>query len=132
MKKKSDSKQVNSQAKRIAVIEEIADDIYSIKFVLQSIGYKVDSFSSRDSYQKALDEFSPHLIVVDMMIPNRGAYRSMRELGESRLKKVPILAITAQAMEGDDQEVYQAGGRDILSKPYEVGDLREKLEKWLK
>ena len=132
MKEKSSGKGKAPEDKKIAVIEEIADDIYSIKFILQSIGYEVGSFSSRDSYQDALAEFAPHLIVVDMMIPGGGAYGVMKELGTTRLKKVPILAITAEAMEGEEQDVYDAGGRDVLAKPYEVGDLRKKLKKWLK
>ena len=132
MKKKSGPKNEEAENHRIAVIEEIADDIYSIKFILESVGYKVDSFSSRDSYQNALDEFSPQLIVIDMMIPNGGAYQIMEELGKSRLRKIPILAITAEAMVGEEQDVYKAGGQDVLPKPYEVGDLRKKLEKWLK
>jgi CheY-like chemotaxis protein len=132
MKKKSGGKEEETKNQRIAVIEEIADDIYSIKFILQSIGYDVDSFSSRNSTLDAVNEFSPQLIIVDMMIPDGEAYQIMKELGKSRLKKVPILAITAQAMAGEEQDVYKAGGQDVLSKPYEVSDLRKKLKKWLK
>jgi CheY-like chemotaxis protein len=132
MKKESGRKEEETQTQRIAVIEEIADDIYSIKFILQSIGYEVDSFSSRDSTHEALHEFSPQLIIVDMMIPDGQAYQIMNDLGKSRLKKVPILAITAQAMAGEEQDVYKAGGKDVLPKPYEVSDLRKKLKKWLK
>ena len=131
MKKQSGLKQEGKNPK-IAVIEEIADDIYSIRFILQSIGYDVDSFSSCNSLQDALNEFSPQLIIIDMMIPDGEAYQIMKELGQSRLKKVPILAITAEAMAGEEQDVYKAGGQDILSRPYEVSDLRTKLKKWLK
>jgi CheY-like chemotaxis protein len=132
MKKKSGRHKQEAKNQKIAVIEEIADDIYSIKFILESFGYKVHSFVSQDSYQGALDDFSPQLIVVDMMISNGGAYQVLEALGKSRLKRIPILAITAEAMGGEVQDVYKAGGQDVLSKPYEVSDLRKKLEKWLK
>ena len=132
MKKKSGRNQEQSENLKIAVIEEIADDIYSIKFILQSIGYDVESFSSQGSYQEALVEFAPQLVIIDMMISDGQAYQVMKELGQSRLKKVPILAITAEAMEGEEQDVYQAGGQDVLSKPYEVSDLREKIKQWIK
>ena len=71
-------------------------------------------------------------MIIDMMISDGQAYQVMKELGQSRLKKVPILAITAEAMEGEEQDVYQAGGQDVLSKPYEVSDLRKKIKKWIK
>ena len=132
MKMKSGRKAVYAENKKIAVIEEIADDIYSIKFILRSIGYNVESFSSQDSYQDALVEFAPQLVIIDMMISDGQAFRVMEEIGKSRFKKVPILAITAEAMEGDEQDVYQAGGQDVLSKPYEVSELRKKIKKWMK
>ncbi len=130
-KKKSPGKKKESE-KKIAVIEEVADNIYSIKFVLQSIGYEVASFSSHDSFESSLMEFSPDLIVVDMMIAGGEGYGVIHELHRSSLKKVPILAITAEAMEGKEEDVYKAGGQDTLSKPYTIKNLKKKLKKWLK
>ena len=129
MKKLQDKKE--EQEKKIAVIEEVADNIYSIKFILQSIGYDVTSVASRDSYQPMLKEFLPDLIIIDMMIAGGGGYDAIRQLGQSSLKKVPILAITAEAMEGKEEDVYQAGGQDTLCKPYTVQELKKKLKKWL-
>ncbi len=129
-KKKSPGKKEESE-KRIAVIEEVADNIYSMKFILQSIGYEVASFSSNDSYQLLLKKFLPDLIIVDMMIAGGAGFGVIRQLHKSSLKKVPILAITAGAMEGKEEDVYEAGGQDALSKPYTVKNLKKKLKKWL-
>ena len=129
-KRKSRGKKEESEMK-IAVIEEVADNIYSIKFILQSIGYEVASFSSGDSYLLSLKEFLPNLIIVDMMIVGGAGFAVIRELQKSSLKKVPILAITAEAMEGKEEDVYKAGGQDALCKPYTVKDLKKKLKKWL-
>ncbi len=128
--KKSAEKQEESP-KKVAVIEEVADNIYSIKFVLQSIGYEVVSVSSHDSYESSLKEFVPDLIIIDMMIAGGGGYDVIRQLRKSSVKRVPILAITAEAMEGKEDDVYQAGGQDTLCKPYTVKDLKKKLKKWL-
>jgi len=129
-KQKSHGKKEESEMK-IAVIEEVADNIYSVKFILQSIGYKVASFSSHDSYQVSLKEFLPNLIIVDMMIAGGAGFAVIRELHKGPLKKVPILAITAEAMEGKEEDVYKAGGQDALCIPYTVKDLKKKLKKWL-
>jgi len=88
---------------------------------------KVASFS----YESSLTEFLPDLIVVDMMIDGGAGFAVIRELQKSSLKKVPILAITAEAMEGKQEDVYEAGGQDALCKPYTVKDLKKKLRKWL-
>ena len=127
---KSRGKKDESEIK-IAVIEEVADNIYSIKFILQSIGYEVASFSFHDSYQISVKEFLPNLIIVDMMIVGGAGFAVISELHKGSLKKVPILAITAEAMEGKEEDVYKAGGQDALCKPYTVKDLKKKLKKWL-
>ena len=84
-----------------------------------------------DSYQLSVKEFLPHLIIVDMMIVGGAGFAVIRELHKGSLKKVPILAITAAAMEGKEEDVYKAGGQDALCKPYTVKDLKKKLKKWL-
>ena len=110
MKEKSSGRREAPEDKRIAVIEEIADDIYSIKFILQSIGYEVTSFSSRKSYQDALDEFAPHLIVVDMMIPGGEAYGAMKELGtfafdeDDRL--IGVVEVPSGTLQDEELRVY--------------------------
>ncbi len=117
---------------KIGVVEEVADNIYSIKFILQSLGYEVGSFSAGSpSYIDELAEFAPALVIVDMMIPHGGGYSVIRGIQKSRLSKVPVLAITADAMEGESKDVLKVGARDILAKPYAVSDLQEKLARWL-
>ncbi len=128
--RKSGKKRKGSQFK-VAVIEETADNIYSVKFILQSLGYPVNSYSIREGFPEQLEEFQPRLIIVDMMIPSGGGYSVIRSLRQSKLSKVPILAITADAMEGGEKDVRKAGGDDILAKPYNVADLQEKLTRWL-
>lgn len=130
--RKSRKKRKGHESK-IAVIEETADNIYSIKFILQSLGYPVESYSIREPLAEQLEAFEPRLIIVDMMIPSGGGYgviRSLRTKG-GRLSKIPILAITADAMEGKEKDVREAGGDDILAKPYNVADLQQKLKHWL-
>ena len=114
---------------RIAVIEETADNIYSIKFVLQSLGYDVLSLSAASRYLQRLRQFSPQLVIVDMMIPGDGGYRVIEELRSHVSRKLPVLAITAAAMKGGEQEVLEAGASDTLAKPYDVVEFQKKLKK---
>ena len=128
MKKAPSPLRAARQDQRIAVIEEIADDIYSVKFILQSLGYDVRSFSSTTSFLPLVAEFRPALIIVDMMIPDGGGYEAIRGIRAGSTQEVPILAITAEAMEGKVEDVYQAGVQEVLDKPYTVSELQERLE----
>ncbi len=109
---------------RIAVVEEVSDNIYSVKFVLQSLGYEVLSVSVGKGSSELITRFAPHLVVVDMMISERGGYAAIFNVREHVSSKLPILAITAAAMEGDNKTVIQAGSTKTLSKPYSASELK--------
>ncbi len=118
-----------TESKRLAVIEEMSGDIYSVQFVLQSLGFETRSFSSRSSIAELM-EFDPDLIIVDMMISRGGGYRIIRQIRRAgNLARVPILAIAAAAMEGSAEEILAAGGQDVVTKPYSMAELKEKLDR---
>ena len=117
------------ESKRLAVIEEKTDDIYSIQFVLQSLGFRTQSFSPRSSLADLMG-FRPDLIIVDMMISGGGGFRVIRQIRRAGdLDRVPILAIGAAAMEGSSEEILAAGGQEVVIKPYSMTELREKLDR---
>ncbi|MDE2927118.1 MAG: response regulator [Acidobacteriota bacterium] len=117
------------ESKRLAVIEEKTDDIYSIQFVLQSLGFRTQSFSPRSSLADLMG-FRPDLIIVDMMISGGGGFRVIRQIRRAgNLDRVPILAIGAAAMEGSSEEILAAGGQEVVIKPYSMTELREKLDR---
>ena len=74
-------------------------------------------------------EYAPQLVIVDMMIPGDGGYRVIEELRSHVSRKLPVLAITAAAMKGGEEEVLEAGASDTLAKPYAVAELQKKLKK---
>ena len=79
-----------------------------------------------------LMDFNPHLIVVDMMIAGGGGYRVIRQIRRAgNLARVPIVAIAAAAMEGSPEEILAAGGQAVVTKPYSMVELREKLDHFL-
>lgn len=118
-----------AESKRLAVVEEKTDDIYSIQFVLQSLGFRTQSFSPRSSLADLMG-FRPDLIIVDMMISGGGGYRVIRQIRRAgNLDRVPILAIGAAAMEGSSEEILAVGGQEVVIKPYSMTELREKLDR---
>ena len=120
-----------AESKRLAVIEEKTDDIYSVQFVLQSLGFRTRSFTPQSSIAELVG-FEPELIVVDMMISGGGGFRVIRQIRRAgKLAQVPILAIAAAAMEGSAEEILAAGGQDVLTKPYSMAELRGKLDQFV-
>lgn len=60
------------------------------------------------------------------------ATRQIRKLEDARYQALPIVALTAHTMKGDDDKCFEAGMNDYLSKPVRGEELQQKLDKWLK
>lgn len=115
----------------IAVIEELEDSIYSIKFILQSLGYRVESIAARDDFLSRLEELAPDLVIVDMLIPDNEGLSVIRLLKEKDFKQKPLLAITADAVTVKEADIKKAGADEVLMKPYAVTELQNVLEKFI-
>ena len=89
--------------------------------------------------QKALDAIKENinspfdLILMDCQMPVMDGYTSSNEIRKctENLPRVPIVALTANAMEGDRQRCLDAGMDDHLTKPFSRSQLIEILEKWM-
>ena len=125
------SRQKDDRHGQLVVIEELPDNIYSIRFILESLGYQVASVSARAGYLEEINALKPDLIIVDMLMPAGGGLAVMSELKGSKLKKTPAMAITADAVAIDEKELARAGFSEILVKPYTVTELQQLLGKYI-
>ncbi|MGZ9014763.1 MAG: response regulator, partial [Burkholderiales bacterium] len=75
------------------------------------------------------------LVLMDCHMPHMDGFEATRKIREiekhSNLKRVPIIALTANAMQQDREECLNAGMDDHLSKPYSRMQMRTMLERWL-
>ncbi|GAW97021.1 MULTISPECIES: response regulator [Colwellia] len=75
------------------------------------------------------------LVLMDCQMPTMDGYQATREirLGEAgdNYKDIPIIAMTANAMIGDDEKCFAAGMSDYLTKPIELEILTDTVNKWL-
>jgi signal transduction histidine kinase/CheY-like chemotaxis protein/HPt (histidine-containing phosphotransfer) domain-containing protein len=74
------------------------------------------------------------LLLTDIQMPNMDGYdlaRSIRKDEERTGGRKPIIAVTANAMQGEAEKCLAAGMDDYLSKPVELKSLREKLQRWM-
>ncbi len=84
---------------------------------------------------EALEAFSrdaPDLILMDCQMPEMDGYEATRRIRASDApnRDIPIIAITANAMQGDREACLACGMDDFLSKPYKQQQLRDMLTRW--
>jgi CheY-like chemotaxis protein len=107
---------------KILVAEDNPSNQKLISILLQKKGYEVDiADDGREAIDKAMAS-TYDLILMDMQMPNVNGYDATREL-RNKGCQVPIVAVTANAMIGDEDHCLEAGCDGYLSKPID----REKL-----
>lgn len=74
----------------------------------------------------------PDLILMDISLPVMDGYTATRQIkADPRLRHIPIIALTAHAMAGDEEKARAAGCDDYLTKPINEDLLFTKLAHWL-
>src|SRR5258707_9027820 len=106
---------------------------------LQKLGYAADAVANGLEVLAALQRLSYDIILMDCHMPEMDGYQATQvirkqeeSLDQSRLPKTPvhIIAITANAMQGDAEKCFAAGMNDYLSKPMGLPDLQAALDRW--
>ena len=115
---------------RVLVAEDVESNQALIKSLLHKLGLDVSVVSDgSEAVQTALGQ-DFELILMDMQMPNMNGYEATKLL-RSKGVATPIIALTANAIKGDDRKCIEAGCDDYLGKPFERTELLEKLHKYL-
>ena len=123
---------------KVLIVDDVMLNLQVAKGLLEVMKMQIDT---AESGQEAIDlTLQNHydLILMDHMMPGMdgiAATRAIRELadttGDSYYKKVPILALTANALSGMREKFLQEGMQDYISKPVEEKTLVDAVTKWL-
>jgi CheY-like chemotaxis protein/HPt (histidine-containing phosphotransfer) domain-containing protein len=100
---------------------------------LGKIGYKVDVVSNGAEAVAAWETGRYHIILMDCQMPVMDGYQATREirLRERGTSRIPIIALTADAMQGAEQQCREAGMDDYLTKPLDRTRLAETIDRHL-
>jgi CheY-like chemotaxis protein len=99
---------------------------------LERKGYSVAmAVDGQQGVEMAVSE-APDLILMDMSLPVLDGWEATRRIKiDERTRHIPIIALTAHAMQGDEDKAKEAGCDDYDTKPVELPRLLEKMAKLL-
>lgn len=102
----------------ILIVDDRASSRELLRLVLERAGYAVVEAEDGQAALNNARARTPDLILLDLQMPVLDGYQVLAALrSEPRFEKLPVLALTASAMQGDRERILAAGFTDYLAKP---------------
>ena len=112
-----------AEGAQILVVEDNEKNMKLFCDVLQATGYRTLEATTGGEAVALATEHSPNLVLMDIQLPDIDGVEALGRLrANGRTASLPVLALTAQAMEGDRERFLAAGFDGYISKPVDILD----------
>lgn len=117
--------------KRILIVED-AECSLDLLIQLLEDSYQVLTAADGAAALMVAGRELPDLIIMDLSLPVMNGWEATRRVkADPTLRRIPVIALSAHAMLGDEEKALQCGCDDYLSKPFDEDLLFEKLRNFL-
>jgi PleD family two-component response regulator len=114
---------------RLLVVEDDSDISNMLKIYFSGLGYDVDvAPRGREALEKTR-QVLPHLIVLDIMLPDINGYEVCRSLRTStRTSHIPVIFLTQKDERSDRLQGLELGADDYITKPFDIEELKLRVQ----
>ncbi|MHB1568281.1 MAG: response regulator, partial [Solirubrobacteraceae bacterium] len=121
------------QGKKVLVIDDDIRNVFALTSTLEQRGMKVVfAENGREGLKRLHQHPNAELVLLDIMMPEMDGYETARAIRSiPRFEQLPIIALTAKAMEGDRDRSIAAGASDYITKPVDADQLLAMMRAWL-
>ncbi len=107
----------------VLIVEDNPDNMLVLRATLYDRYKLLEAADGEQALEKALSEH-PDLILLDMALPGISGFEVVKRLrADNKASTIPVIALTAHAMQGDREKCLEAGCDDYISKPLNVDEL---------
>ena len=119
-------------SKKVLIVEDNELNMKLFRDLLEAHGMETMQTSDGHSVLGMVRESRPDLIIMDIQLPEISGLEITQMLkSDEDLKSIPVIAVTAFAMKGDEQKIREGGCEDYISKPISVSGFIETVQKHL-
>jgi CheY-like chemotaxis protein/signal transduction histidine kinase len=119
--------------KKVLIVDDDMRTAFAMSRLLSDCGMKTLKAENGDKALRLLEEnHDVDIVLMDIMMPVMDGYEAMKRIrSQERLRKLPIIVLTAKAMPEDREKCLSAGANDYLSKPVDQKRLLSMMRVWL-
>ncbi|WP_411818159.1 response regulator [Hyphococcus sp. DH-69] len=118
--------------KTVLIVEDNELNMKLFRDLLEAHGYNTLEARTGPEALERLSESRPDLILMDIQLPEFSGLEVTQKIkSNSDLADIPVIAVTAFAMKGDEERIRQGGCEDYIAKPISVVSFLEKVKRYL-
>lgn len=119
-------------AKTVLIVEDNELNMKLFRDLLEAHGYQTSGTSNGQEALGLVRQMRPDLILMDIQLPQVSGLEVTRWIKDDpELRAIPIVAVTAFAMKGDEERIREGGCEAYLSKPISVGKFIETVRRFI-
>lgn len=124
--------EVEVAPKTVLIVEDNELNMKLFHDLLEAHGYNTLEARTGPEAIELADEYRPDLILMDIQLPEVSGLEVTQTIKNNKeLVDIPIIAVTAFAMKGDEERIRQGGCEDYIAKPISVVTFLEKVKRYL-
>ena len=119
--------------KKVLIVDDDVRNIFAITSLLERYQMQVVfAENGRDGITTLEENLDVNLVLMDVMMPGMDGYEATRAIrSQNRFRALPIISLTAKAMQGDREKCIEAGASDYITRPVDTDQLLSLLRVWL-
>lgn len=113
---------------RVLIVDDIDSNRMLLRRLLHDTGLELHEAASADAALACIQALQPDLVLMDIRMPGKGGDTAISEIRRlPGCSTLPIIAVTANAMEGERERLLELGATDFISKPFRREEIIRRL-----
>ncbi|GGW15900.1 histidine kinase [Streptomyces capoamus] len=123
----------HTRGRTVLVVDDDARNLFALSGILELHGFRVlHAENGRKGIETLVNHPDVELVLMDVMMPEMDGYTATAEIRKMpQYADLPVIAVTAKAMQGDREKSLASGASDYVTKPVDTHDLIACVRRWL-